>query len=278
VSRAQPEIDTHFYIDNAPPEEVLWVLRCLDDTPLKPAQISERGSDAGYVMQSDQTYSPRRLYDLGLLQTPESGARTQYIVSSAGRKIRQEYLEGTGLFWDLMHYFHYTKWDGQPHTRKLLWSYRTCCEILWNEKALLPTSAMAARVQAEMQRNFDLDFLARKGARFDSSAAGRCYNWVGCLMPSAFPQKTLQPRVVDHYKLSLLALDHVYRLRGYRYGDPVILDDALLDEIARVFFLEPVCCRELLDLAARVTRAIALRDTFAGTSIKLLAPYGVMDI
>jgi hypothetical protein len=139
---------------------------------------------------------------------------------------------------------------------------------------------VAARVQAQMQMDFaELDYTARKGSRFDSSAAGRCYSWINCLVPAPFPQgKTLTYRILDRYELALLALDHVYRVQGYRYGDPVILDETLLDEVARVFFLDPLCCRNLLDLAARVTRVIALRDTFAGTSIKLLAPYSVQNL
>ena len=86
------------------------------------------------------------------------------------------------------------------------------------------------------------------------------------------------PRVRDQFELVILALDHVYRTRGYRYGDPVVLDDTLLDELARVFFLDHQCCRNLLDLAAKVTRTVVLHDTFAGTSVNLMAPYGVENV
>lgn len=144
----------------------------------------------------------------------------------------------------------------------------------------MSTAAMAADVQNQMQRHFpDLDYTARTGARFDGSAAGRCYGWLSHLVPEPFPtKKELHPRAVDRYELPLLALDHVYRARGYRYGDPVILDDVLLDAIARVFFLDPLCCRNLLDVAARLTRAIRLSDTFAGTSITLQEPYNIERI
>jgi len=88
----------------------------------------------------------------------------------------------------------------------------------------------------------------------------------------------MQKRTVSHHEVALLALDDTYRSRGYRYGDPVILDDALLDEVARVFLLDPICCRELIDLAARVTKVIELSDTLAGTSVALLAPYDIERI
>ena len=95
---------------------------------------------------------------------------------------------------------------------------------------------------------------------------------------------SLQPILASSYflfsvvALALLALDDVYRSRGYRYGDPVILDEPMLDEVARVFFLDPICCRKLLDLAARLTKVIKLSDTFAGTSVTLMAPYTIERI
>ena len=80
------------------------------------------------------------------------------------------------------------------------------------------------------------------------------------------------------FALQLLALEQVYQSRGYRHGDPVILDDGLLDETSRVFFLDPTCCRSLIDLAARLTKTVKLSDTFAGTSVALLEPYGIERI
>ena len=163
-----------------------------------------------------------------------------------------------------------------------MWSYRKCCEVIWAEGYPLPTPQLAARVQGLMQDEFpQLDFSARQGARFDSTAAGRFYTWIGQLAPSPLPQQgddRLCRRSVQRFELALLSMGYVYRARGYRYGDPVVLDDQLLDELARVFFLERTCYRELLSLAAAITRHVALRDTFAGTSVTLLAPYGVEDI
>jgi hypothetical protein len=125
-----------------------------------------------------------------------------------------------------------------------------------------------------------LDYTAQVGARFDNTAVGRWARWVRTLSPPPFNEigETLQRRTVSNHEITLLALDDVYRSRGYRYGDPVILDDSLLDKVARVFFLDPTCCRELLDLAARLTKAIKLSDTFAGTSVTLMAPYTIESI
>lgn len=274
--------DTHFYVDNAPPEEVAWVLRCLSvDQPLSNREIAQRVSEYGVGMQGDKTYSSRRLYDLGLANQTRQGSAVTYVLTSLGLKLQGIAAMDPQLYADLMHFLHYTRYDGAPESRKYLWSYRRCCDVVWAQQRLLSREEMAGVVQGDMKRDFPhLDFSAKKGGRFDETAAGRCYAWWRQLSPSPFVSDgdVLRWRRVQRFELALLALDHIYRDRGYRYGDPVVLDQAMLNDLARVFFLEPSCCRELLALGSTVTRAVALRDTFAGTSVSLLAPYTVKDI
>lgn len=275
--------DTHFYIDNAPPEEVKYVLQVLD--PEEPKSTSEIAltieSLYGFSMQKDRTYSPRRLFDLGLAEQTRSRKGAMYVLSDPGMKVRDILSFDPELYSDLTHYLHFTTYNGTPGCRKLLWSYRQCSQIAWEDRKALSRTEIAARVQGNMQEQFShLDFTARVGARFDATAVGRWLQWIRQLSPNPSPEgsDSLAKRTVHHHELALLALDDVYRARGYRYGDPVILDDRMLDAVARVFFLEPTCCRELIDLSARLTRTIELSDTFAGTSVSLLFPYGIERI
>ncbi len=276
--------DTHFYIDNAPPEEVAWTLRVLSHAEgLAPQMIADKlYAEYGFRMQQDKTYSPRRLFDLGLAEQAGTGTRLRYNLSSLGSRLQEMLFLDQELYADLMHFLHYSRYDERPETRKYLWSYRCCCEIVWAEGRAVPTQELAANVQTLMRDRFSyLDFGARTGARFDGSAAGRFYGWIRELMPQPFVNQNNAPlnrRTVSHYELALLGLDYIYRSRGYRYGDPVVLDDSLLADVACVFFLEPQCCRTLLDLAAKVTRTVVLHDTFAGTSVNLVSPYGIEDI
>jgi len=258
------------------------VLRCLSPSePLTADAIAERlASDYGLEMQRDKTYSPRRLFDLGLA-VPVAAPRLEYTLSSLGAKLRAVSALDQDMFWELMHFLHYSLYYRQHNARKYLWSYHRCCDVSWEEGRLPPREEMAAKVQALMREEFSsLDFSARLGARFDSTAVGRWLSWIKQLSPCPFPkgQDVLQKRGVQRYELLLLSLDCVYHTRGYRYGDPVVLDDKLLDDVARVFFLDAVCCRQLVDLAARMSKSIVLRDTFAGTSLNLLAPYGLENV
>lgn len=272
--------DTHFYIDNAPPDEVRTVLFGLDlEAPLSNAQIADRArTQLGFQLQRDTAYSTRRLSDLGLALKPERPNRKTYLLTPLGARMRALVSLDPSISWDAWRYLHYTGYNGQPYSRKLLWSYRVCCEAVWREKLLLPTAQLAGAVQSLMREQFpQLDLSARLGSRFDSTAVGRCYTWLMRLSPMPFSREhpQLRSRTVHRHELALLALDHVYRARGYRYGDPAVLDGALLDEIARVFFLDLQCCRELLLLASRVTRAVRMADTLAGPSVTLVAPYTI---
>lgn len=274
--------DTHFYIDYAPCEEVRKVLRCLSpEQAMTATEVFEMLELQDQLVKSRRTEILRRLYDLGLASQVKRGNRVAYSLTELGGKVRDLDAFDPQFYPDLMHFLHFSSYDGTPQARKFLWSYRRCTELAWREGRLLRLKEMAARIQSQMREEFPyLDYAADVGARFDDTAAGRWAQWVRALRPPPFADKRgpLQKRTVSHHEVALLALDDTYRSRGYRYGDPVILDDALLDEVARVFLLDPICCRELIDLAARVTKVIELSDTLAGTSVALLAPYDIERI
>lgn len=277
-------IDTHFYIDNAPPDEVARVLRCLSSREaLTPDMLSQRLlMDYGFKMQKDATYSPKRLSDLGLaVQVPRRGALL-YEITELGHRVLAIQDVDRNLYSDIMHYLHFVQSVHRPESRKYLWSYRQCCEMVWSERRVVPTRELAGRIQALIGDSSlfpGLDMNARVGARFEAAAAGRFYSWLRALEPSPFQQDNyVHPRTSQHHELALLSLDHVYRARGYRHGDPVVLDENLLDECARVFFLDHDCWRSLISLAVKVTGKVALRDTFAGTAVTLTAPYTIFDV
>jgi len=125
-----------------------------------------------------------------------------------------------------------------------------------------------------------LNWTARVGARFDSTAVGRIYTWLRALDPPPFTKssKNLQPRLVQRFELALLALDDTYRSRQYRYGDAVVMDDSLINQIAGVFFIDMKCCADLLRLSANVVSSVKMSDTLGGASINLLHPFTIDNL
>ena len=276
--------DYHFLIDNASPPEIEHVLSCLDlRVAYSTQELRQRLlSEWGYSAQRNLTFSTRRLFDLGLTSKATTALRKPgHLLTGLEARIRSILAVDHDLYAEVMHFLHYDRYDDTPLSRKLFWSYRTCCDIVWRAKGLPPDRELAMEVQSRIAERFPSAYARRMGGNFNAGGVNSGWKpWVAQLRPSplASEGRALIPRWTDRFDLAGLALDHVYRSRGYRYQDPVILDDQLLDEVSRVFFLDPACCRELIDLATRLTKAIKLSDTFSGTSVTLLAPYGIERI
>lgn len=275
--------DTHFYIDNAPPSEVSYVLRVLSvDNGLTPNEIAEAiAVEYGFGMQRHHSFSPRRLYDLGVASQERQGPKVTYRLTEVGAKLQAIQAMNPALATDLLHYLHYTSYSGNPHDRKYLWSYRKCCEIIWSTQGLVPNQNLASQILSRMSEEFSsLNWTARVGARFNSTAAGCVYTWLRALEPPPFTKsdKNLQPRFVQRFELALLALDDTYHSRQYRYGDAVLMDDSLVNQTAGVFFLDTKCCADLLRLSANIVPSVRMSDTLGGASINLLRPFTIDDL
>jgi DNA-binding transcriptional ArsR family regulator len=275
--------DTHFYIDNVPPSEVSYVLRVLFvDSGLTSNEIAQAiTGEYGFEMQRDHSYSPRRLYDLGVACQDRQGQKINYRLTEQGAKLQKIQAMNSALAIDLLHYLHYTTYSGNPRGRKYLWSYRKCCEIIWSTQRVVPNKDLASQILSKMSEEFSfLDWTARVGARFNSTAAGCVYTWLRALEPSPFMKsdRNLHPRFVQRFELALLALDDTYRSRQYRYGDAVLMDESLVNQIAGVFFLDPRCCTNLLRLSANIVPSVKMSDTLGGASINLLHPFSIDDL
>jgi hypothetical protein len=275
--------DVHFLIDNAPPKEVEYVLRSLSvDTPSSVESLrAQLFAEWHFKAQKDLAYTPRRLFDLGLASKCKTATgKPGYILTELGQKVRSILTADTDLYADIQHYLHYNRYDGTPSSRKLFWSYWCCCQICWIRKHIPLVTELVAELQSRIADSFPAAYSQKVGGNFNAGGVTSGWKpWVMLLKPPPFNDSAeLVPRQTRRFELVLLALDHAYRSHGYRYGDPVILDVGLVDEIARVFFLSHECSRELLALAAKMTTSLKIVDTFAGVSVNLLRQYQVQDI
>jgi hypothetical protein len=273
--------DSHFYIDNAPPSEVVQVLRVLSrDAPLSASQIAALLSEqVGFVMQKDHTYAPRRLYDLGLSSRVNEGGSVRYSLSELGAKVQLLAGIDNALGYEIMHFLHYTRFSGDPSDRKLFWSYRSLCRMLWVDRVVAATQDLAARVQAAIGEEFPhLDDLGRSGGRFSAAGANQGLAWLRALKPSPIVEASVVPRAFDKVGLVVAALDFVYRSNSLPYGSPLLLSPAIVDEVASVLFIDPKNCMLNLVSAGRLFDKVEVGQTLTGTSITLRAAHSVHDL
>jgi hypothetical protein len=234
----------------------------------------------GFKMQKDVTLSPRRLFDLGIAAQKREGGVLKYALTTLGMKVQAVLGSDPDLAADLLHYLHYSGYQERLTDRKLLWSYRRCCEIVWKLGVAIPASQMASMVQMEITERFPhVDFSAAQGARFNAAAATNVYSWLRSLTPSPIRsvRSAVRPRDVARPELVCLALALIYRDKGFRYGDPVLMDSEFIHEIAGIFFLSDECCSRLLR-SGSLAGCLRITDTLNGPSLRLLSEYGISDI
>lgn len=275
--------DDHFLIDHAPPNEVRLALQSLRSNSRLTTrdlriQIMER---FGYEPQADFAYTTRRLYDLGLSSVNRKGTESAiHSLSSLGQQMVDLLAVDDELYADAMHFLHYDRYNGSEEARKLFWSYRECCTFAWSRKENPPNREVVAHVQAGIEKLMPSAHQSRIGGNFNSGGVTEWRSWLRELVPPPVQtgSRHMLLRSITRYEPVLLAIDYVYRQRGYGYGDSVVLDDELLDDTARIFFLDPSCCRQLIDIASELTLFLDLSDTFAGSAVTLHKPYEIRDI
>jgi len=277
--------DHHFYIDNASLREVATALRVLSvDRPLRPAAIREIAKrDFNYTIQKDATYAPRRLRDLGLA-LPDNTGGGGCVLTAVGLRLQSILQYDQDLAYELFHYLHYTGFAGHPDARKLLWSYRRCCQLLWDAGHVISTRMVASTILSEAADQF-ADCLVGVGSQggFKASAVGSVYSWLKQLKPSPLPASD-QPdapiarRPLMTPALAGLALDDLYRDRDIQYGDQVILDDQIVDALAQVFFATPESVYAGLTETAKRSKNLRLVETLSGVAVELRQPFGLSDV
>ena len=273
--------DVHFYIDNAPPEEVMYVLRCLTNAGyLSSREIGTKlHAHYGFEMQSDRNYSPRRLFDLGLADRTRSGSSLFYKLSARGGRVQEVASTDRSLGYELLHILHYYGYQGRGEDRKLFWSYRKLCELVWSEQRLRSSGELAASIQSLIETEFSPPSqVSNTGFNFSKAGANQGLAWLRALEPSPISEDTLVARGALNPVLALLVLDHYYRENSIEIGSPVLLSDEALAALSGALFVTPQAFRDMLLAASRLSERVRPTDTLGGTSIRLNAPFTLTDL
>lgn len=281
--------DHHFYIDNASLQEVASALLVLSlDKGLSTTEIREIAVRDFYPRyQKDATYSPRRLLDLGLATCTSSASR-RYTLTPTGLRLQSILESDQDLAYELFHYLQYTGFAGHPQARKLLWSYRRCCQLFWSAGHDLDARVVAATILSEAAERFPacLADAGREGG-FNTTAVQCVRSWLNCLRPSPLSmsspgrtgtQSPIAKRSLPNPVLAGLALDDLYRDRKVQYGDRVVLDDSVIDALSEVFFATPESTYAGLTEMARRSPTVTISETLSGAAVGLARPFGLLDM
>lgn len=273
--------DVHFLIDNATPIEVSNILK-LSSQDVVYSNENFRSllqSEFSFVAQKDIAYSTRRLFDLKLLKKEKTiDNKPGYILTDFGLKIKNILFNDIEFFWEIMHYLHYQGYRGNFEDRKLFWSYKKSCDFIWYRNEIPKTEVISAYIQDLIEKDFPLFFSKKVGGNFNIGGVNSWKSWILTLDPKVISNDIYNKRVIEKPELVLIALNFIYETKNIRFGDSIILDDLLIEDLCKVFFIEETNCKDLLSLASKVTDFIKFKETFGGISINLLKPFLINEL
>jgi len=134
------------------------------------------------------------------------------------------------LFFDLMHFYHFTLWDASnPDINHFSWTYRTVCKHLWDlTSAPINKRTLLERVMADLIEQFPEE----SNVSLSSGTIRGVLDWIQKLEPPVYDGEHFERRPFAPPELTLLAVDNLYIRQKVSYGELLALDDEMFKEIA----------------------------------------------
>ena len=250
------------FLDDVPPGELVEALLHLRPGEVTTAAALEKqmSSSGASVSLRFRTNTVGRLRDLGLIR----GDR-HFEISDAGLACKRVYGFDPSEFFEVAHYLHLlSAASGGP---AYLWSYLLICEFLSEN----PAGATQMEVSSYVLQRLEERYPGRQPV-FDKASIGKCYRWLKQIAPNPLPHKKplLEWRNTAYARAFLLAVACFYRLAGFEFGYPVLLDGQHRWGLRRLAFLTEEALDQVLRELVEEGRLIR-KYGVTGTSVTLEA-------
>ncbi len=208
----------------ATPEAVQAVFRVLMFKA--PQSIKELRSTLEALGEKTGTLDEQltRMRKLGLLESKSLK------LTKRGQVCAQILSNHPALFFDLLHFYHFTLWDAsKPDINRFSWTYRTVCKHLWElTSAPVNNRTLLERVIADLLEQFPDE----PSVSLSDGTIRGVLEWIQKLEPPVYDGEHFERRPFAPPELALLAIDHLYSCQVVDYGELLALDDEAFKEIA----------------------------------------------
>lgn len=240
-----------FHVDhNVKPKNIEKILLFLTDRNfIKKEDLFNKLNNYGYGIH--YRHFNKNLFILGKFNilNIKNGA---YILSKTGMHL-QNYLNfDKKVFYDLMHFLYFTSWDyGDHKSLYFSWSYKTICEILWNNKPIIVNrKKLAADLLNAAHDNFEI-----KDISISHEAITGIFNWVNALMPSFInnisKNEIGEGREGCSPELFIITLGYLYKTLNLNIGTPILLDKIKKEFICKTCLLNEDSFDKMLNLTIK---------------------------
>lgn len=207
----------------AKPELIELVINCIDNNISDNDGLEESIRNQGYTTGtiSEQIL---RLRKLGLLE------RDGLQLSSKGKLCAEILKRQHSLFYDLIHFYHYSLWDKKnPEVNRFSWTYRNVCKNLWNNPTLKSdTRSLLDRVIMDLINEFP----GEEDISLSINTINGVFHWLEVLEPKVFENGDFVYRSYVPPELAVLAIQNIYNSNDIAYGELIALDEDMLNELA----------------------------------------------
>lgn len=235
------------------------------------------GADFSQVIQADRQL--KRLQDLGLIKSRAG----EHQPTADGQALCEAVTRKPEIVFELFHYLHYIQWDAaQPLKKTLFWSYRTCCQLLYERQQCTLDTTFKKQMADEMNTMISnsemfgphVEASTRKGAvSISHNTISGVQHWLAALNPIVIEDNIFTRRTFCPPELMVLAVGELYREAEVELGTEMLLLDDKLNAICQLCLLDPQVLTRSLDWMVPLYPQLVQPGTRTGSygrSIRLL--------
>jgi len=214
----------------AKPDAIQAVLRALFNHTPQTVNELRRILDAAGQKTTTLDEQLNRLRKLGLVH------KHQLQLTEEGGVCAQILLRQSALFYDLLHFYHYTLWNpGQPDVNRFSWTYRAVCKHLWSlHSGTVNKRALLELVMEELLTCFPDE----SSISISVDSIQGVLEWIRVLQPPVYDGKVFERRPFAAPELAILGIDRLYLRQGVAYGELLALDKEDFMEIATLCLVD----------------------------------------
>lgn len=222
------------------------------------------GNSFNHVIQADRQAG--RMRQLGLLE------KSSNRLTDVGVQLYRMGVQKRSVAMDLLHYLHYSLWKpDKPLENTLSWSYRTYCEILFEQKECVLDLSARESFTADLNNKI-VDFFGiqltqtKKGSvSLSTNSLTGIHHWLAVLDPPAIVEEKYSRRLFCSPELLLMAISWMSLSSGMGLDADLLLTTENRSVICGICLLQLTAFDRVLDWAISLYPALIQPGTRTGS-------------
>lgn len=199
-----------------------------------------------------------------------------FTLSTLGASLKSLLLRNEGLFFEIYHLLSYYAFDLNKGDYDFLpfKSYMLLSDSVFNAKTYPKAKNLADEINRTITETFQVQ------GSFSEVCITRGLAWLKKLAPPLFDDKNnYVDRTLDYSEVLLLNLSYFYQVDNRVYGDPLALDDAVKDRLARANLMATLKIEDTLKVISQsYPKCLDFKYNISGSYVVLKKEVLISDL